>query len=233
MATLSVVDAADGTGATATISGSSGGSNTVYTQSVDGVIGAGSWSLGGTRTGDGAVTLSLAKGYYFAYCLTGSTLSGLSYFGVTDGLDPVPDRCFAAVKSRLQLLNLDCTVRVYDYTFAADPAVKHPCTLLTTEGTRQTDEAALNGRDDWGHEIRVLIRDSGVAFDEAMKARFRLWRQAITRAFQNQRLPGVIESVRCKVSPGPLLRQVPDLKRVAESELTVRCICREVRGLGA
>lgn len=74
--TLALADNADGTGAVATISGSSpGSSNAVYTSPVPSGSGALTWSLGGTRTGDGNVSLSLADGYYLAYCL--STLAGL------------------------------------------------------------------------------------------------------------------------------------------------------------
>lgn len=234
--TLTVTDNADGSGALAVVAGSSGGSNTVFTQFVQGVIGSGTWTASDTRTGDGAVAISLAKGYYFAYCLTApSTLSGLAYFAVTSGLDAVPDRCFAAVKAQLGLLNLPCTQNIYDYNFSADPKVKYPCVVMTTEGVRQTDEATMNGRDDLGHPVRLLIRDNAGENDEVQQTRFRSWRQSINRAFINQRLPGVIESIRNKVEFGVLLRRVTvkGLENKSESELVIRCITREVRGLGA
>lgn len=65
--TLTIVDQADGTGATATIAGSGGLAMTVYTQTFSGDLGAGVWTVSGTRTGDGDVDLSLAAGHYFAY----------------------------------------------------------------------------------------------------------------------------------------------------------------------
>lgn len=75
--TLALSDNADGTGAVASIAGSSAGStNAVYTSPVPTGSGALVWSLGGTRTGDGAVPLSLNDGYYLAYCE--STLAGLA-----------------------------------------------------------------------------------------------------------------------------------------------------------
>lgn len=63
------VDNADGTGATATITGSSAGStNQVYTAPWAAAGNDLTWTLAATRTGDGAVSLSLADGYYVAKC---------------------------------------------------------------------------------------------------------------------------------------------------------------------
>lgn len=233
--TLAVADNEDGTGATATITGSSGGANTIYAQRVTGEIGSGSFASVGSRTGDGTVSLALAKGYWFAYCLTApATISDLAYFAVTDGDDAVADRVFQGAKSRLQLLALPFTTRVYDVSEIADPSVTYPCTLITTQDGQQTNEKALNGRDDWGWPVVVLIRDVVAKFDQEQRSKFRLWRQAVTRAFVNQRLPGLPESVICRVAPGALLRRVPNgPPNVLETELTIRAVTREVRGLGA
>jgi hypothetical protein len=234
--TLTVVDNADGTGAVATIAGSAGGNNTVYAQPITGTIGSGTFAAVGTRVGDGTVPLALAKGYWFAYCLTApATLSGLAYFAVTDGMDAVPDRVFQAAKAQLQLLALPFTTRVYDFNEIEDPSVTYPCTLISTQDGRQSNEMALNGRDDWGWPVRVLIRDVVAKFDQDQRSKFRLWREKVTRAFVNQRMPGLVESVICRVEPGALLRRVPggSIPNVVESELVIRAIAREVRGLGA
>lgn len=62
--TITVADNADGTGGVATLSGSTGGAtNNVYV-SADSPI---SFSLAGTRSGDGTVALSLVAGDYLAY----------------------------------------------------------------------------------------------------------------------------------------------------------------------
>jgi hypothetical protein len=233
MATLAVADKADGTGATATVTGSAGGANQVYVQNVDGQLGAFAWTLGGTRTGDGTVNLALAKGYYWAYCLTGGTvISNLAYFQVTDGADAVLSRVYAAAKALLQLLNLPFTQRVYPSQFADSVAVQVPCTVLTTDGARQTDEAALNGRDDVGQPVRALVKDVCLKFDDQKKAEYEKWRQSIFRAFHNQRLPGVAESKMNKVELGVLSpAESPAPQTVFE--VTIRCVTREVRGLGA
>ena len=234
MTTLTITDNADGTGATAAITGSAGGLNIVFVLPVDGGIETGVWTTAGTLTGDGSFSLTLPKGYYFGYVLTApASLSGIAYFGVTASTDSVAARCFAAVAARLQLLALPCTERVYDSLYADNQAVlEYPCVVLTTEGARDTDEAATNGRDDIGHGVRVLVKDVCFRFDEARRDTYRSWRQAILRAFLNQRLPGVPESVRCKVEGGTIAAVEADRPQVV-SEMTVRCVTREPRGLGA
>ncbi|WP_439623376.1 hypothetical protein [Gemmata sp.] len=232
MATLTVTDTGDGSGATATVAASSGGANGVYYAAVDGSLGAVTWSLGGSRVGDGAVPLALPKGYYWAYCLTGTAASNLVYFQVTDGADAVITCCFNAVKATIQLLNQPFSVRVYDSQFAGNqPAIEYPCTVLTSEDGQDSDEAALNGRDDLGHPVRVQIMVHCVKFDNSIKDTLRAYRQAVFRAFHNQRLSGVTESVRNRVELGGIAMIRGDAP-LANSELTVRCVTREVRGLG-
>lgn len=232
MLTLTVADNANNTGATATISGSSGGSVSVYTQNVDGELAAGTWASAGTRTGNGTLALSLAKGYYFTYALEGASLSGLVYFQVTDGLDAVISRVFAAAKSRIQLLNLPCTQHVYDSQYANSPIIEYPCVVLSTEGMRFTDEAALNNTDYIGNPVRCQIKDVCIKFDDAKRDTYRAWAQAIRRAFINQRIPGVAESIRNKVEFGDVAAVESNFAQVV-AELTIRPITRELRGLGA
>ena len=69
--TLTFADAGDGSGGVAEVAGATAGSmNQVYTVPRTG----GLWTLSGTRTGDGTLTLSLAVGGYLAYVL--SSLDG-------------------------------------------------------------------------------------------------------------------------------------------------------------
>lgn len=67
--TLAVVDDADGTGATATISGGDNvATNEVFTAEFNGETGALSdWTSKGSRTGNGDVDLSLSNGYHMAH----------------------------------------------------------------------------------------------------------------------------------------------------------------------
>jgi|GEM_PF-3866914 len=79
--TLALVDKADGSGAVATISGSTpGATNTVYTASWGGV-GTLTWTARGSRAGNGTVDLSLPPGIYLAYVV--SVLDGQAVSPVT------------------------------------------------------------------------------------------------------------------------------------------------------
>jgi hypothetical protein len=81
---LTIADNADGASATATIAGSAAGSlNLAYLQPFAGVIGAGTVSLAGSRSGDGMVGLPTTPGFYTAYALSLNSAVGLSSTGVT------------------------------------------------------------------------------------------------------------------------------------------------------
>jgi hypothetical protein len=104
--TMTATDNGDGTGAVATIAGSTAGStNRVYTVPAAG----GSWTLSGTRTGDGVVALTLAAGVYFAYVLStsggGSAVSTVATIRVSAAsvTDCIPIQVAAAVANEINL----------------------------------------------------------------------------------------------------------------------------------
>ena len=73
---LAIADNGNGTGATATITGSAiGSTNTVYVASLPAGGGGNLPFVNFSRTGDGALPMALANGSYEAYCV--STLGGL------------------------------------------------------------------------------------------------------------------------------------------------------------
>ena len=83
--TLTWADNGDGTGAVATIAGAAAGStNKIYTVPRTG----GSWTLAGTRTGNGTIELDLAVGAYLAYLLSekdgACAISDVAVISVTD-----------------------------------------------------------------------------------------------------------------------------------------------------
>lgn len=236
-ATLTIADlAAVPSGVTATVAGSGGAANSIRVSHGDPAVPDVSrgWVEKATLTGDGTATIPLRPGVYWAYLLTDAPeVTDPVYFRVTDGLGSVPERCFAAVRDRVRALALPCTERVYDQTFTDDPAVTYPLTIVTRTGDRQSNPATLSGRDDWGHPVRVILRDKVIRFDQTARAAFDGWRQAVVRAFHNHRLPGVPESVVCRVEFGALIEPQPGTGGKLVSEFTVRCVTREPRGLGA
>lgn len=240
--TLSVADDGDDTGATATIADSSAGSaNVVYTRAVSGGIGSTSWTNSGNRTGDGTVSLSLAAGYYWAY--VESTLnsqvvtSNVVYFVVTTGDDPVFEQCLDGVLARLQgmtfagLNTANFTRRKLPWNRKLTSGEAKPGAFITPAPERQDSRAGTNQRDDIGYGVAiVVVRVSNEDLTSNEGATL-LWRQQINMAFRNQRLDGVTENYRCDVEPGSVFNSSLFGNGYDVFSMTIRCWCRETRGL--
>lgn len=233
MATLTVVDNADGTGATATIAGSSGGANVVYVGRVVGTVGNMAVLTSAARTGDGAVTLALAKGLYFAWLVTDGALQAVYYFGATDGLNAVATRCRRAVCDTIRLLNIPPAARVYEQAYPDEVNVKYPCILVTVEGVGETADQGLSTRDDIGRPVRVGIADRWDRREHTKLPDWEYWRQCIDRCFREQQLAGVPESKICHIEPYVIIDPNMSQYEHMVSGLVVRAVCREPRGVGA
>ncbi len=152
------------TGVSATISGSSGANNTIYGQWVNGQSGNEGWNAVATQSGDGTLTVLLAPGFWWLYCLSApTTLSPIVYTQVTTGELSVLDRCILSISTTLGLLNLkpstpgnpSPSAYILDALNEKDPKMGRPGIMLTTDKANPSNEGALNGRDDLGHAIRV------------------------------------------------------------------------------
>lgn len=240
--TLAVADDGDDTGATATISDSSAGSaNVVYTRAVSGGLGSSAWVNSGNRTGDGTVSLDLAAGYYMAY--VESTLnsqtssSNVVYFVVTTGGDAVLIKCWDAVLARLQLMTFagmnvaNFTKRKIPYNRKLTESEAKPGAFITPVPETQNPREGTNLRDDVGYGIAiVVIRVSNEDLTSNIDSTV-LWRQQINKAFRNQRLDGVVENTNCTVEPGSIFNPAHFGEGYDVFSMTVRCWCRETRGL--
>ena len=106
---LAVADNGDGTGAVATITNAtSGTTNTVMVGNWNHGIGTVSFTSGGSRTGNGTVSLSLAVGTYWAYVQSTATdaeePSNFVFFRVTDTVTalPINERIGLEILDRLE-----------------------------------------------------------------------------------------------------------------------------------
>lgn len=209
-------DNGDGTGATASISGSSAGStNTVYTAPWAGAGTSLTWTASATRTGDGSVSLSLADGFYAAYCE--SVLSSLPslpsnqpLFTVTGGATytSAHKALAEAVAAKIRgMLGTDIvgpgseSVRVRKTAFLGDfsginplPANYQyalPAIVVCYFDQEEIDpNLGTNARDEIGYPITVVFAREGQAantFSEDSDDLFLTWRQAVERTFTNLR----------------------------------------------
>jgi hypothetical protein len=217
--TLTIVDKADGTGATATIAGSTG-TNTVYAQDFGGDLGTGLWVSKGTRSGDGTVSLSLAVGHYFAY-VSGAAVSPVVYKRIRD-----------AVVARLKLLGLAGIVNknIVGREIRIQRDLALPCCVVSY-GTPSMDlRAGVLSLDEVVYPIDVAFFDKDNESHDK-DGTYTLWEEKAAKGFRNQRLTGVSEVFNCAVTPGPAI----DFEAWKSNEflgaLTLKFSSRESRGI--
>ncbi len=243
-------DAATPTGAVVTVAGSDPASTNTASvlQWTHPSQNPGLWVSGGSRTGDGTLSLTLAKGYYWfrvdSVLASETTVSNLVYGPVTDGGDAVEERALAAVQAVLQGM-----------TFAPQPGAalagnlppanivrKKIRGVLRTEalpvlmiapGGSETEERGTNVRDDIVYPVAIDIMDQDPTEFQLNLPTYLRWREMIARAFRWQRLGGVPEIWNCRARYGEIVKPSPQLYGVFWSALVLNFVSREVRGIGA
>lgn len=243
--TLAVVDAADSSGAVATIADSAPGTtNQVFVQPFSGDEGVGAWQLAGARTGDGDVPLALAPGHYFAVAVSSAAgaaaVSGVVYFVVTDGVESLHARCLGAVQTRIRLLALpglaaaSVVVRKLPLGRCVGPEgdVELPAIVLSPRRAMTPPDAGTNALDDVHYDVIVTIfdRDNQEPTLAENLDRHLLWREQISRSFRNQRLTGVPEVINAAVEPAESLVEEAWKHELMVSALLLRFTSRETRG---
>lgn len=233
--TLTIANNGDGTGATATVAGSDATTNTVYYQ----IPGDGNWLSGGTRTGDGTVTIALPEGYYFAYCageVSGnaavSNIVGL--FGVTADTEAIHYKLMSAVESHIkaiteQLPNID-TTQVKKALAIVPTQLMLPAIVLTPAG-RETKLGGTNARSDWGKPVVVsVIGRTDMDYSEEL-ATWLWWRERVIRYFDRRRLAEVDEQYTTIVEPDLVVdwQSKPGAYQFLVSSFGLRFSTRELR----
>lgn len=230
---LTVTDNFDGSGATATITGTSGAVNTVYYARM-GANTQFTWQLGGIRTGDGSIVLSIPFGVYIAYLLSGSAnVSTVVYFTVTaTAYASIQTRCRNAVQATLALLPIPPAANIYQQKWPQDSNVKFPAALVTIDGVQETEESTLSTLDDVGYPVKIMFVDRQSKNDSRDLQNYELWRLYAANAFRNQRLLGIPESKICRIEEYVIVDPNAREFQYMVSGLTVRCVCRQGRGIG-
>ena len=205
--TLAITDNADGTGATASVTGTSGAGVTVYTQPS-----GGAFSAAASRTGDGTIALP-GLGYFWAYALLSSGLgspSTILLYGATAGTLSCLRRCqdaIAAILSAKTFAPLDNgnvpTVTTRKASQALDVGL--PVCVVSIEGLSQSPSGKpwdSEGHDLTGYPVGVGFLDVSAALAQDAD-QYTLWRETAELAVQNRFLPGASEVYTVKVSGGP------------------------------
>lgn len=235
--TLAVLDLANGSQATATISGATAGTtNTVYAQAVEGT-GSGSWVSVGSRVGDGQVTVAPGQGYWWFHVISTdgseSTLSNIVYRSLTSGEDAVLVQSWDAIIARFQQLELSGIPRhrIYkQHQLQLLDSMEFPCVVVCLEDGTEQEAAGTNETDDIGYPFKVVILDREDDY-EAWFAKRMLWRQQLMRAVRHQKLTGVTLVHTVRVTPLVILGEKPEDADIFWSAFEARPEAREPRGL--
>lgn len=236
--TLAILDNADGTGVTISLTGGdAAATNTVYRFKFEGVTEVPRWLSTYTRTGDGSSVVGLANGVYWFHCLSvkagESVVSNLVYRIVTDGRKSVYILCKNAIVTRIKELNLaEICQSVYSVPLPEDRSKSYPCCVVTAQPTPPSIQSATNLRDERGYAVAVLFMTSSDRGPSMPEETITLWRQRAERAFSGQRLE-VAEVRRTEVEPAMVLDPNEPAYNKVVSAFTVRCYCWEERGMGA
>lgn len=240
--TITFTDQEDGTGVTVTIAGGGAGDlHEIYTQAFSGGLGSsGTWTKAGDRTGNGTVDLVLTNGHYFGYVLTdGHEAHPVEYFVSTGGTTSVHYRCLEAVKARILLCDLqdlaDASVIIRqlpsDRGFD-DGEYTLPGIVISQIGVEnQSPSEGTNIRDDVQYPVTITILAAGNQDLVTNQEKYLKWREQINRALRNQRLTGVDEVYRVTVTPGPITSPNAAWNNYYHSQLIIRCVSREIRGI--
>lgn len=235
---LSVVDAADGTGGSATISGSLGATNTLYYSIFSGEMTQITWGAAGSVIGDGTIPLPLATGYYLFQLMSDTTLGPAFYRSFTDStIDPMHFRVLSGFQARINLLAYVPTSRVLIKWIPrfTDPEIQlmttGPIIFISPPGA-EADVSAVVNQEDFEYPVLTAIgykqnQDSVANLKQMLR-----FREKVRRAMNYQRLPGITENM--WITPKPLAIVDPD--EYTERNLLVSALgfgvrIRQTRGL--
>lgn len=198
---LTIADAGDGTGGTATVAGTGGAASvSLYRAAFTGEMGAQSWTLAGTRTGDGTIALASPSPVPLGFWLwrADSVLAGVTsvasaYQNLTDATKAFQAQVLDAVAVRIRslgLAGLDSVNVRRKWTPRKVPA-QSGSAVFVCPGEGEGFPEVMTGTDDTDLPVAVHIITPIGDDETADLDRVSLWRQKILRAVANQRLDGV------------------------------------------
>lgn len=243
---ISITDSANGTGGTATITGSdSAQTATIYAQRA----GTRVWSSAGSRSGNGTLSLTLTPGYYFAYCQgTVSSTTSLSpvigQFAITSETEAVHHRVKQAIYNEIIDFAPATLPRIIDSTSGEpnvlvdiwtgtpdwwnDPRIAFPGIFIWT-WDREQKQGGTNVDDYWGKMVAVAYLDRHSAMDTSMLPTILRYREILIRKFNNQRLPAVSEVIFCEVEPLTIAEPMIAKQELYQSSFLIRARTDESR----
>jgi hypothetical protein len=245
--TVSFTDNANGTGLVATVAGSAVGSTNqlYYARHYGGMLSA-AWALGGSRTGDGTIPVSLSDmGPYWLYLVNTNgvtvTVTQVRAFQVTDAAttDAVYFRILEAVVARLQSLSLTDIPSV-DIRWQKMPwnGKNEIAQGIIVSPLKEMGVGGSNMTDDNAYQVQItFLRKNEQDLTDSLSKEL-LWRQIAQNAFDVTPyadaptiLLGVPEAFEIDCDPSVVIDPVLFQAGWDVQALVLRVTCRETRGL--
>lgn len=243
---LSISDNLDGTGGTATIAGADAATPvTVYYQPLSVLESNTAWTLSGTRSGSGSLTVTgTGVGSYF--WTAAGTVSGAGVYtppfaqALTNaGATSIHYACLVALQMRIQALNLFGAlggstspaerVQVCWAAYEAVTAVLVRPGVALFPWLSEGQPGIMSGTDDIEYPVAAVLLDNYEG-PVANLERNLLWRQQIFQALRHKRLPGVPSTITTPVAPQQIfIEELAKVKGLNYSALLLRPTSREVR----
>jgi hypothetical protein len=240
---LTVIDNADGSGATATISGID---VEQYVEVLAVQVGVGTslanwpvdqWTYVAGRTGPGTLNLPLSAGCFFAIA-QGGDVSVPAYFLVTTAAESIQWNCMLAVQAAIRLANLP------ELLSASVVLVKLPREVLTKELSARYPLIAISPQP-FSHSQASNVHDEGtypvfvaaVDVDNREVAvaprlpRHLLWLETISAMFRFQPLTGFPSVIGCEVENTDIVWPQGYDSNLLVGGLKLKFKTREPRGL--
>lgn len=148
-------------------------------------------------------------------------------------------QCLTAVQTTIQGLDLtgidDTAILVKKLPLARvieTEALSLPVILITPTQAVIDPSAGNNVFDDIGYGVLVsiLYADNQESTCEANLDTVMLAKETISKAFRQQRLTGVSESIQCRIEERETFSASAYRENLLVSSLVIRAICRETRG---
>jgi len=230
--TLTVTDNADGTGGVATIGGTSvGASNQVYYSAYTGAIQSYSWTLAGTRTGDGTLNLALATGHYLFQLVSAGSLGPAYRQAFSTGTDPVHKRILDAIVVRVLETGVLASGRVVLKWLPrdTDPELAYlPLIYVCPVGSEEFP-GGTNTQDDILYPSVVCYIAKQNHDSVANLSAVTGFREKVISAFIKQRLAGI--NWDCDIKPDLVFNPGMFLKNYLSSSIGISFKVRRPRGL--
>lgn len=249
---LTLSDNANNTGFTVAISGSSGGTVSVWYTPADRPWPGDAWILGGSRVGNGTLVVAAPARFYFVYAVEGSVVTPPERVAVTTGQHEPATILQSALVSFLKIINLPNQTE-YDggsrmgtggWTvlgqLESDPSERsYPCLVASYDSTQERLERGTNGTDDVVYPFRLALYDAAVT---SLRQWHSPWvqfcRSRISKSIRNVHALGVPSLVVARVTYGtPSQRKIQadgaGVWQGFAGSMTVELVNREPRGLGS